>query len=274
MASRSAPVTTRPSIPSSAAIAPAVEAWSPVIIFTAMPASWHSTDRGDGLGARRVEDADERLEREVADLGIEVALELPAPAPARPREARARTRRPSPPSDSFAAIARARSESSSVSTPPAPSPSAAQMGAAIEHDVRGALDHQHRRGRTPSPSSGGCSVAMNFTAESNGTSPIRGYCARSASGSRPALAASDHERAFGGVADQLGDAVIVGGDMGVVAEHPGDERGMEERPVLVADRDIVTGGVGPSDGAVDAVAEAVDPVVAVRRHGGASPSSG
>jgi hypothetical protein len=42
MAANSAPVMARPWIPSSAAIAPAVVAWSPVIIRTRMPASRHS----------------------------------------------------------------------------------------------------------------------------------------------------------------------------------------------------------------------------------------
>ncbi len=40
--SRSSPLTTSPSMPSERAMAPAVEAWSPVIIFTSMPAWWHS----------------------------------------------------------------------------------------------------------------------------------------------------------------------------------------------------------------------------------------
>ena len=42
MAANSAPVMARPWIPSSAAIAPAVVAWSPVIIRTRIPASLHS----------------------------------------------------------------------------------------------------------------------------------------------------------------------------------------------------------------------------------------
>ena len=41
IASSSAPVTTRPVMPSSSAIAPAVDAWSPVIILTPMPATPH-----------------------------------------------------------------------------------------------------------------------------------------------------------------------------------------------------------------------------------------
>ena len=42
MAANSEPVMARPSIPSSPAIAAAVVAWSPVIIRTWIPASWHS----------------------------------------------------------------------------------------------------------------------------------------------------------------------------------------------------------------------------------------
>ena len=42
MAANSVPVTARPSMPSSPAIAAAVVAWSPVIIRTRIPASWHS----------------------------------------------------------------------------------------------------------------------------------------------------------------------------------------------------------------------------------------
>ena len=42
IAANSVPVRALPSIPSSRAIAPAVTAWSPVIIRTRIPASWHS----------------------------------------------------------------------------------------------------------------------------------------------------------------------------------------------------------------------------------------
>ena len=42
IAANAVPVIARPSMPSSAAIAPAVVAWSPVIIRTRIPASWHS----------------------------------------------------------------------------------------------------------------------------------------------------------------------------------------------------------------------------------------
>ena len=42
IAANSVPVMARPSMPSSPAMAAAVVAWSPVIIRTRMPASWHS----------------------------------------------------------------------------------------------------------------------------------------------------------------------------------------------------------------------------------------
>ena len=49
---------------SCAPMARAVSTWSPVIIFTRMPARWHSRDGADGLLARRVDDAHQAQHRE------------------------------------------------------------------------------------------------------------------------------------------------------------------------------------------------------------------
>ncbi|GIU86573.1 MAG: hypothetical protein KatS3mg009_1088 [Acidimicrobiia bacterium] len=57
----------RPSMPSSRAIAVAVRAWSPVIIFTAIPARRHAPIAARASGPRRVGDPDEALEGEVRD---------------------------------------------------------------------------------------------------------------------------------------------------------------------------------------------------------------
>ena len=75
----------RPVMPSWRAIASAVTAWSPVIMRTWMPAAWALAMAALASGARRIDDADQGEQREVADQrqqvvgrlegrGIEVAL--------------------------------------------------------------------------------------------------------------------------------------------------------------------------------------------------------
>ena len=63
----SAPVIARPSMPSLRAIASAVTAWSPVIIRTWMPGRLRLGDRRLRLRPRRVDDADEREQRQAVD---------------------------------------------------------------------------------------------------------------------------------------------------------------------------------------------------------------
>ena len=65
IAANSAPVIARPSMPSWRAMASAVTAWSPVIIRTWMPAECAFAMASRRLGARRVDDADQRQELEV-----------------------------------------------------------------------------------------------------------------------------------------------------------------------------------------------------------------
>ena len=57
----------RPVMPSWRAIASAVTAWSPVIMRTWMPAAWAIAIATFASGARRVDDADQGEQREVAD---------------------------------------------------------------------------------------------------------------------------------------------------------------------------------------------------------------
>ena len=59
------PVITPGPRPSSSAIARAVTVWSPVIIRTSIPASSATRTASLGLGAQRVDDADERDQHEV-----------------------------------------------------------------------------------------------------------------------------------------------------------------------------------------------------------------
>jgi hypothetical protein len=54
-------------------MAAAVTRWSPVIIFTWMPAAWQVADRLPRLGARRIDDADQRMQGEIAHPGLQVA---------------------------------------------------------------------------------------------------------------------------------------------------------------------------------------------------------
>ena len=76
IAANSAPVMARPSIPSLRAIASAVTAWSPVIIRTSMPAAVGLGDRRLRLRARRVDDADEREQRQAVDQREQVGVRV------------------------------------------------------------------------------------------------------------------------------------------------------------------------------------------------------
>ena len=67
IAANSVPVSARPSMPSSPAIAAAVVAWSPVIIRTRMPASWHSAMAAFASGRGGSTMPDHRQQRQVGD---------------------------------------------------------------------------------------------------------------------------------------------------------------------------------------------------------------
>ena len=78
IAANSAPVIARPSMPSWRAIASAVTAWSPVIIRTWMPAACARGDRGLGRRPRRVDDADQREQRQPVHQRQQVGVRVEA----------------------------------------------------------------------------------------------------------------------------------------------------------------------------------------------------
>ena len=78
--SSSAPVTARPGMPRSAAMAPAVTAWSPVIMRTRMPASRHWAIAVAGLGPGWIDDADERDQDDPVEQVLRVVGGLEASA--------------------------------------------------------------------------------------------------------------------------------------------------------------------------------------------------
>ena len=182
--SNSAPVTTRPRMPSSAAIAPAVEAWSPVIIFTPMPAVAHSAmaSIASGRAGSRMPTNDSRHR---SDSSADRSPSYSSGRTGSRVVASASTRSPWEPSDSLRAASSARPASSSGAGPPGP--------ATEPHRARttsGAPLTTTRLAAASAASGSGCSVAMNLVAESKGTSPTRVSSLRICSGSTPPFAAS------------------------------------------------------------------------------------
>ena len=90
-------------MPSWRAIASAVTAWSPVIIRTWMPAAWAIAMAALRLGPRRVDDADERQQRQVVRSAAAGRASGSNVAGSKSRCAVAMTRRPCAPSRSFSA---------------------------------------------------------------------------------------------------------------------------------------------------------------------------
>ena len=165
-------------IPSMAPIARAVSTWSPVIIFTAIPAAWHSA-----TAARAADRCQGQQGRHVGEIQ------------------RALLRRHRPPGDGQQAGRERRCRWPGAASNPgratAPSRPPAQP-----RTCRGCAPARPSGRPSPGPRGRGAGVAMKRCSDSNGIASLRGRSAASACGSRPSEAEAE-QRAFGGVALQL-----------------------------------------------------------------------
>ena len=167
-AANSVPGSARPSMPSCAAIAAAVVAWSPVIMRTRIPASLQQGDRVPRLLARRIDDGDERQQRQALHLveqGRRRGRRRPGRCRARRRPARAGPRRRG--GRSRRGRGRGRSSMETVA------PSASRTCDERASRTSGAPLTKQRTTFRPS-SSISWKVAMSLYSESNGTSATRG----------------------------------------------------------------------------------------------------
>ena len=208
MAANSAPVIARPVMPSWPAIAAAVVAWSPVIIRTRMPASWHSAiaSRASLRGGSTMPIERQQLEVLRRDrAGRRSGRTWPGRSPGGPRRGRACPRWPG----GRSRPARGRCPSS-IDPEPTPSASRYVVDAGQQH-VRRPLDEAADH-RAAVPSSISWNVAISLYSASNGTSPTRGYSRRVSSDVEPALLGQHDERALGRITDArtVADHRVVG----------------------------------------------------------------
>ena len=173
-----------PTMPISRAIASAVPAWSPVIIFTRMPAAWHSAIASIGLGPRRVDDAGDAEE-------LEARPRRPrAPATSRPGAGR----RPRPAPAALTAEARRSRASQRSRSSGSVDPSAARWRSQRSSSRSGAPLTRIAR----APSGASSRVAMSLLADSNGTTATRRWLSAVA----PALHGERDQRALGRLPDE------------------------------------------------------------------------
>ena len=184
--SSSRPVMAAPGMPRSVAMDRAVAAWSPVIILTWIPASWHramASVASGRAGSRIPTRASRRRSSTRAKRSCSGASST-VPVSSIVRLATASTRRPRAARISMSSSSSRRRASSMAGASPwasadQPHRSSNASGAPLTLICR-----------QPSASGSRWNVAMNLWTESNGISAIRGRRARSTLASTPALAAS------------------------------------------------------------------------------------
>ena len=167
-AANSVPVSARPSIPSWAAIAAAVVAWSPVIMRARIPASLQRAIASFASLRGGSTMRDERQQRQVLDLVEQRHRRGRTRRGSMSREATASTRSPSPARRSFSARTRSRPPSAGTVEP-----STSRICDERASSTSGAPLTKQRTTFLPS-SSISWKVAISLYSESNGTSPTRG----------------------------------------------------------------------------------------------------